>query len=294
MIMKMKMEGVQDSVTRFLGKLKFLFRKFVFAVLSVGPIPTHIAFIMDGNRRFARKHNLKDGSGHRAGFLALMLMLRYCYELGVKYVTAYAFSVDNFNRDPEEVKHVMDLMVEKIEELLKEESIVNSYGVRLHFIGNLKLLSETARAAAEKAMAATAKNNTVVLLICVAYSSTDEIVNAVQESYNEKLHTLQDLNPNGSNDNQINVGYSEKDLEFAVKLSDLERRMYMSVSPDPDILVRTSGANRLSNFLLWQSTHTYLYSPAALWPEISLWHLIWMVLNFQRIKHNLEKKRKQL
>ncbi|KAI3939027.1 hypothetical protein MKW92_029314 [Papaver armeniacum] len=236
-----------------LGNLKFLFRKFVFAVLSVGPIPTHIAFIMDGNRRFARKHNLKDGSGHRAGFLALMLMLRYCYELGVKYVTAYAFSVDNFNRDPEEVKHRA------------------SYGVRLHFIGNLKLLSETPRAAVEKAMAATAKNNKVVLLICVAYSSTDEIVNAVQESYNEKLPTLQDL-----------IDHSEKDLGFAVKLSDVERHMYMSVSPDPDILVRTSGANRLSNFLLWQSTH------------ISLWHLIWMVLNFQRIKHNLEKKRKQL
>ncbi|KAI3980630.1 hypothetical protein MKX01_025195 [Papaver californicum] len=216
------MQGVQNSITRLLGKLKYLFRKFV--------------------RRFARKHNLKDGSGHRAGFLALMSMLQYCYELGVKYVTAYAFSVDNFNHDPEEVKHVMDLMVEKIKELLKEESIVNSYGVRLHFIGNLKLLSETARAAAEKAMAATAKNNNVVLLIC----------------------------------------------------SDLERHTYMSVSPDPDILLRTSGANRLSNFLLWQSSHTYLYSPAALWPEISLWHLIWMVLNFQRVQHNLEKKRKQL
>ncbi|KAI3949729.1 hypothetical protein MKX01_040946 [Papaver californicum] len=288
------MQGVQNSITRFLGKLKYLFRKFMFAVLSVGPIPSHIAFIMDGNRRFARKHNLKDGSGHRVGFLALMLMLQYCYELGVKYVTAYAFSVDNFNRDPEEVKHVMDLMVEKIEELLKEESIVNSYGVRLHFIGNLKLLSETARAAAEKAMAATSKNSNVVLLICVAYSSTDEIMNAVQESYNEKLRSLQELIPNGSNDNQIKVDYNRKDLEFEVTLSDLERHMYMSVIPDPDILVRTSGANRLSNFLLWQSTHTYLYSPAALWPEISLWHLIWMVLNFQRVQHNLEKKRKQL
>ncbi|MCL7034621.1 hypothetical protein MKW94_001229 [Papaver nudicaule] len=289
-----RMQGVQNSATHFLGKLKYLFRKFAFAVLSAGPIPTHIAFIMDGNRRFARKNNLKDGSGHRVGFLALMLMLRYCYELGVKYVTAYAFSVDNFNRDPEEVKYVMDLMVEKIEELLKEESIVNSYGVRLHFIGNLKLLSEKARAAAEKAMAATAKNNNVVLLICVAYSSTDEILNAVQESYNEKLRTLQELNSNGSNDNQIKVDCNEKDLECAVKLSDLERLMYMSVCPDPDILVRTSGANRLSNFLLWQSTHTYLYSPVALWPEISFWHLIWMVLSFQRVQHKLEKKRKQL
>ncbi|OVA19572.1 Decaprenyl diphosphate synthase-like [Macleaya cordata] len=281
-----------NRINGFFGKLGYVFRKCIFHVLSVGPIPTHIAFIMDGNRRYARKLNLKEGSGHRAGFSALMSMLKYCYELGVKYVTVYAFSVDNFNRSPEEVQSVMDLMQEKIEELLMQESIVNSFGIRLHFIGNLKLLNETTRAAAEKAMTATAKNDNVVLLICVAYSSTDEITHAVQESCREKLCKIQELESSGSGGDLIGVDYNENDQEFAIKLSDIERHMYMSVSPEPDILVRTSGAYRLSNFLLWQTTHSYLYSPVALWPEISFWHLVWVVLNFQHVQPTLEKRKK--
>ncbi|KAI3916147.1 hypothetical protein MKW98_004588 [Papaver atlanticum] len=261
-----------------------VFRKFIFSVVSVGPIPTHIAFIMDGNRRYARKHKLKEGAGHRIGLFALMSMLKYCYELGVKYVTVYAFSIDNFNREPKEVQYMMTLVEEKIEELLMEGSIVSKFWVRLHFIGNLKLLNATTRAAAERAMTATAMNNNLVLVICLAYSSTDEVVNAVQKSYENKWCKLQGLDSSGCGSDEIRL----------VDRSHLEKHMYMSVTPEPDILIRTSGAKRLSNFLLWQSTHAYLYSPSALWPDISVWHLIWVVLNFQRVQHNLEKKKKLL
>ncbi|KAI3883468.1 hypothetical protein MKW92_011403 [Papaver armeniacum] len=273
-----------------------LFRKFIFSVVSVGPIPTHIALIMDGNRRYARKHKLKEGAGHRIGLFALMSMLKYCYELGVKYVTVCAFSVDNFNRERKEVQYMMTLMEEKIEELLMEGSIVSKFGVRLHFIGNLKLLNATTRAAAERAMTATAMNNNLVLVICIAYSSTDEVVNAVQRSYKNKWCKLQGLDSSGCDSDEIRSVdcSSENDHEFAAMLSDLEKHMYMSVTPEPDILIRTSGAKRLSSFLLWQSTHTYLYSPAALCPDISVWHWIWVVLNFQRVQHNLEKKKKLL
>ncbi|WMV20539.1 hypothetical protein MTR67_013924 [Solanum verrucosum] len=128
---------------------------------------------MDGNRRYSKKQNLIDGNGHRAGFSALINMLKYCYELGVKYITVYAFSIDNFKRRPEEVVSLM------------------------------------------------------------------------------------------------------------------------SVCPDPDIIIRTSGAARLSNFLLWQSAHCLLYSPAALWPEIGLRHLIWVILDFQRNHLYLKEKKKQ-
>ncbi|CAB4262023.1 unnamed protein product [Prunus armeniaca] len=141
---------------------------------------------MDGNRRYAKKRKLKEGDGHRVGFLVLMSMLKYCYELGVRYVTIYAFSIDNFKRDPEEVQSLMDLIQEKIEGLIKEESIVNRYGIKVHFIGNLKLLSEPVRLAAERAMEATANNSRGVLSICIAYTSTDEIAHAVQESCKEK------------------------------------------------------------------------------------------------------------
>ncbi|XLS71143.1 hypothetical protein HN51_028008, partial [Arachis hypogaea] len=128
--------------SNLLGGLSSYLRRCIFGILSMGPVPHHIAFIMDRNRRFAKKSNLAEGIGHKAGFLSLISMLRYCYELGVKYVTVYAFSINNFKRKPKEVQSLMELMREKIEELLQNESIINEYGVKLCFIGNLQLLAE--------------------------------------------------------------------------------------------------------------------------------------------------------
>lgn len=272
-------------------------RKFLFSILCVGPIPDHIAFIMDGNRRYAKKQKLEEGSGHKAGFLALMSLLKYCYELGVKYTTIYAFSIDNFRRRPEEVQYVMDLMLEKIEGLLKEESIVNQFGVRVSFVGNLKLLNEPVRVAAEKVMIATANNTKTRLLICVAYTSSDEIANAVQESCREKWHGIKALNGMKNDeiqalDGEMSEEYQEKNPD--IKLVDLEKNMYMAIAPDPDILIRSSGETRLSNFLLWQATNTLLCCPRALWPEMGLWNLVWAVLKFQRNYSYMEKKKKQL
>ncbi|GFQ00759.1 dehydrodolichyl diphosphate synthase 6 [Phtheirospermum japonicum] len=123
------------------GFCSFL-RKCIYSIVSIGPIPKHIAFIMDGNRRYAKRHNLEEGSGHRAGFSALMKMLKYCYELNVKYVTIYAFSINNFKRRPEEVQSTMNLIQEKIEGLIEEESIVNRYGVKVNFIGDLNRIRQ--------------------------------------------------------------------------------------------------------------------------------------------------------
>ncbi|WJX88974.1 ditrans,polycis-polyprenyl diphosphate synthase [Trifolium repens] len=302
--------------SHLLGGLCCYLRRCIFSVLSVGPLPNHIAFIMDGNR-----------------------------------------SIDNFRRKPKEVQSVMDLMREKIEELLLKESIINEYGIRIHFIGNMQLLTESVRVAAEKAMRVTAKNQERVLLICVAYTSTDEIVHAVQESCKDKWNEIQ-----ASKEGKVSNGVSKKkglDLHFSdscrdnatkacnsqhegvegagekdvllekngekhsddysegeitscngiveitekrkykqcetasIKLVDIEKHMYMAVAPDPDILIRTSGEARLSNFLLWQTNVCPLYAPKVLWPEIGLRHLVWAVLNFQMHHFYLEKKKKQ-
>ncbi|PHT57531.1 Dehydrodolichyl diphosphate synthase 6 [Capsicum annuum] len=180
------MEGVNGkSVGHLFENISSFVRQCIFSVLNVGPVPSHIAFIMDGNRRYSKKQNLLDGDGHRAGFSALINMLKYCYELGVKYTTVYAFSIDNFKRRPGEVASLMKLMQEKIDELTQEESIVNRLGIRIYFQGNLKLLSDCVRSAAERAMVKTSGNSRAVLSICVAYTSTDEIVHAVQESCEE-------------------------------------------------------------------------------------------------------------
>ncbi|XP_027073467.1 dehydrodolichyl diphosphate synthase 6 [Coffea arabica] len=406
-------------VGRLCGSSISHMRRFVFDVLSAGPIPNHVAFILDGNRRYARKWKLGEGMGHRAGFLSLMSLIKYCYELQVKYVSIYAFSIDNFKRKPNEVKYVMDLMLEKIEGMLKEKTIVEEYGVRVYFIGNLKLLDDNVRHAAEQAMKATAKNSRSILLICVAYTSTDEIVHAAQESceqlcdelqalkpsgapfgkISEELHEmvhaaqesseqlgneLQALKPSGAPFGKINEIAREKlsgtpfgkineimngkeeekpeereqgeangekqedkseekskeprgkekqgdfpngeklenaseekqelsngkleekseeeqkgfvkemkEVQPNIKLSDIERNMYMGVAPDVDILVRSSGETRLSNFLLWQTWNGLLYSPTALWPEVGLEHLVWAILNFQRAHPLFEKRKKQ-
>lgn len=276
--------------TSMIGNWLCFLRKCFFRVLSIVPIPDHIAFIMDGNRRYTKKQNLIDGAGHRAGFSALMSMLRYCYELGVKYVTIYAFSIDNFKRCPEEVQSIMDLMQEKIEALIQEESIVNQHGVRVYFVGNLKLLSEPVRLAAERAMEATASNSKAVLSICIAYTSTDEIAHAVQESCKEKLDEIKLLDESGAGYGLIGPG-ENKNGEHIIGTKDVEKYLYMAVAPDPDIIIRTSGETRLSNFLLWQSAYCILYSPSVLWPEIGFWHLVWTVLDFQRNLFYLKGKK---
>ncbi|XP_059626010.1 dehydrodolichyl diphosphate synthase CPT3-like [Cornus florida] len=283
------------QTTKIFGNLGSFLRRCIFRVLSVGPIPNHIAFIMDGNRRYAKKQNMIEGTGHKIGFLTLMSVLIYCYELGVKYVTIYAFSIDNFKRRPEEVQSVMELMQEKIEGLIEEESIVNRYGVRVYFIGNLRLLSKPVRLSAERAMAATASNSKAVLSICVAYTSSDEIVHAVQKSCEEKwdeIRILETLDASGAGSGKIGLGESETDQgQHLINLLDVDRNMYMAVAPDPDIIIRTSGETRLSNFLLWQSSYCLLYSPSVLWPEIGFWHLVWAVMDFQRNYYFLGEKK---
>ncbi|KAK3206024.1 hypothetical protein Dsin_020070 [Dipteronia sinensis] len=266
-------------------------RKCMFRVVSVGAIPNHIAFILNGNRRFAKKHNIPLEAGYRSAFLSLLYALKYCSELGVKYVSIYAFSIDNFRRSPDEVRCVMDLMLEKVEVLLQEESLVKQYGVRVCFLGKLQLLNQPLRIAAEKAMKATANNTRIVIFICVAYTSTNEMIHAVQQSCIDKLDNhSQALKQTTTHDN-ANEGVKETTM---VKLVDIDKHMYMNGAPNLDIMIRTAGENRLSNFLLWQSTHCMLHAPAVLFPEIGLWHLVWAIISFQRHHSYLEKKKKQI
>ncbi|XP_074276785.1 dehydrodolichyl diphosphate synthase CPT3-like [Silene latifolia] len=281
--------------------------KWMFRILSVGPLPNHIAFIMDGNRRFAKKKNLDERDGYRAGFLALMFMLKQCYELGIRYITIYSFAIDNFKRHPEEVKCLMELMQEKVEGFLEYEGMITKYGIRVIFVGNLGLLSESLRVAAKRAMEATSMNTTTFLLICVAYSSTDEIVRSVEKTFNfhhSKNHFVSEITENGEKkalfSGERSEEYddsSEKEDENEVgiiKMREIKNNLYMSIAPEPDIVIRSSGATRLSNFLLWQTQSCLLYCPAVLWPELRLRHLVWAVLKFQRWYYYLDQKRQEL
>ncbi|XP_039144957.1 dehydrodolichyl diphosphate synthase CPT3-like isoform X2 [Dioscorea cayenensis subsp. rotundata] len=279
--MKYKRQNNFKLSSNIFGRIWFSMRMFLFNVLSFGPMPAHIAFIMDGNRRYSKKHNSKEDTGHSAGFSSLTSTLQYCYELGVKYVTVYAFSIDNFKRKPDEVRSLMNLLKEKIDELLEETSVVNEYDIRVNFWGELNLLTEPVRLAAKKAMTVTGKNTGPVLSVCVAYTSTHEILHAVQESC---------ANVN----KMLAVRYSNECINSAeglVSVADLEQHLYSVSCPEPDIVVRTSGESRLSNFLLWQTPYCHLQNPGALWPEFSLRHLVWSILQYQRAYSSLHAKR---
>ncbi|KAK8564172.1 hypothetical protein V6N13_005610 [Hibiscus sabdariffa] len=264
---------------------KTLVRKLVFRVLRAGPMPSHIAVIMDGNRRYAKRNRLNEGAGHDAGAMALFYLITYCYELGIKYITAYAFSTDNFRRKPQEVGKIMSLLRESMALLTK---ITKHQPVRVHFAGNLELLSAELRDGARKLMEATADYSKIVVTICVCYCCSDEILNSVEESVLEKYYNHSYIrDSHDDNDNDDNDGKN------TITLVDIEKHMYMAVTPEPDILIRTAHEHRLSNFLQWQTSYTQLASLPIDFPELNSWQLTWVILDFQRNYDYLARKKLQ-
>ncbi|KAJ8959197.1 hypothetical protein NQ318_022459 [Aromia moschata] len=208
------------------------FQKFCVNVIKCGPIPNHIAFIMDGNRRYAKKARVGKAEGHSKGFDKLSECLKWCKELGVKEVTVYAFSIENFKRSKDEVDGLMKLAKEKFQKLLGEKEKIMNEGVCIRIIGNLLLLPEDLRKVIAEAMLLTKDNNKAILNVAFSYTSRDEIATSMK--------TIVD----GVDQQHIQIDDISEEL--------ISQCLYTNMSPDPDLLVRTSGEIRLSDFLLWQ------------------------------------------
>lgn len=208
-------------------------------ILKVGPIPSHLALIMDGNRRFAKLHQKNTLSGHIDGFKTLTHVLAWCRDLGINEVTAYAFSIENFRRSKNEVDGLMSIACEKFNQLLNEKEKLAKYGVCIRVIGNIDLLPERLKCLAASAMLMTKDNKTCFLNLALAYTSRDEITSAVRE---------------------LRRGVQDGTLdETDVTPRLLEHCLYTAESSPPDLLVRTSGETRLSDFLLWQTQFSSLF-----------------------------------
>ena len=204
---------------------------------SVSVIPHHIAIVMDGNGRWATRRFLPRVAGHKKGVDALRACVRHCGELGVKVLTVFAFSSEHWTRPTEEVSGLMDLLVmalsREVPQLMKE-------GVRIHFVGNRAALSERVRAGLMQAEAMTAGNTRLSFNICFNYGGRWDIAQAAAA-----------LAARGEAINEHN----------------LDRALALAHVPDPDLLIRTGGEQRISNFLLWQAAYTELYFSDKLWPE---------------------------
>ncbi|MBR3715301.1 MAG: di-trans,poly-cis-decaprenylcistransferase [Clostridia bacterium] len=199
----------------------------------------HIAFIMDGNGRWAQKRLLPRSQGHVAGLKTFTEIVKYCFKLGIANVTVYAFSTENWNRSEEEVSALMGLLEKNIDENA-DELIEN--GIRIIFLGDKTPLSKTL-AEKMKRLEERSSHNKGILNVAVNYGARDEIVNAVNALISEN--------------------------KTAVTAEDISEHLYTKNSPDPDLIVRTAGEKRLSNFLLWQAAYSEFYYSDKLWPDFT-------------------------
>ncbi|XP_053124523.1 dehydrodolichyl diphosphate synthase complex subunit DHDDS isoform X2 [Hemicordylus capensis] len=242
------------------GDLSIL-ERFCASVIKAGPMPKHIAFIMDGNRRYAKKNKVKKLEGHSQGFAKLAQTLQWCLSLGIQEVTVYAFSIENFKRSQDEVDGLMELARQKFTHLLEEKDNLKKHGVCVRILGDLTLLPQDIQELVARVELTTRHYNTCFLNICIAYTSRQEISNAVKE---------------------LAWGVEEGLLQPSdVSEPLIDKCLYSSKSPHPDILIRTSGEVRLSDFLLWQTSHACLVFQSVLWPEYSFWNLWDAILQYQ-------------
>ncbi|GAB6027177.1 hypothetical protein CHUAL_013930 [Chamberlinius hualienensis] len=242
-------------------------------VLTTGNIPHHMAVIMDGNRRFARKHQMVVVEGHTSGFDKLVQMLKWCKEFGIFELTVYAFSLENFKRNENEVKELLNLARTKFEILWESREKAKTEGVRVRVFGDVKRLPLDIQKSIAKVVLFTQDHNKFNLNICVAYTGREDIFQAVKwTATGVQLGLIQ-----------------PEDITEAV----LQSCLYTGNSVEPDLLIRTSGETRLSDFLLWQSSYSVLAFVDVLWPEFTFWNLAGAIFYYQRnVEHS--KKYKEL
>ena len=207
-------------------------------------LPTHVAIIMDGNGRWAKQRHLPRVEGHRMGVESVRAVVRACGEAGIKYLTLYAFSVENWNRPKDEVAALMKYLARYLKNEIGELTRNN---VRLEAMGQIHRLPEFVQEQLEKTKAALAKNNGLTLILALSYGGRTEIVDAVR-NIAEKVR-LGELEPAEITDEVIS------------------QNLYTRHWPDPDLLIRTSGEMRVSNFLLWQISYAELVVTPTLWPD---------------------------
>lgn len=215
-----------------------------FNMIDKNNIPKHVAIIMDGNGRWAKKRFLPRTFGHKAGVETLRDTLKACKEIGVKYLTVYAFSTENWNRPQEEVNALMELLWKYLKNEIKE---LHSNNVILNFIGDIQKLPERVRLELKNAVEETKNNDGITLSLALNYGSRNDIKNAI-------IGILNDF----------------KDEKLSIEdISEETIRTYLTTRsiPDPDLLIRPSGELRLSNFMLWECAYTEFWFSSIYWPD---------------------------
>jgi undecaprenyl diphosphate synthase len=236
-----------------------------------GKLPDHLAVIMDGNGRWARKRNKLRIFGHENAIEAVRDTVESCAKLGIPHLTLYAFSTENWNRPKREVDSLMKLLVAVLK---KELKTMHKNDIRLNAIGRIDSLPKKAHAELLEVMAATKNNKRLTLTLALSYGSREEITQAVRSIAAKVKNNI--ISPDDIDDTVING------------------HLYTQNLPDVDLLIRTSGEHRISNFLLWQIAYAELYFTDVLWPDFRAHHLVEALINYQNRERRFGKTSEQL
>lgn len=240
-------------------------------LIDLERLPEHIAIIMDGNGRWAKQHGQPRVFGHKNGVKAVREVTECCAELGVKYLTLYAFSTENWNRPAFEVTALMELLVLTIG---KEIKTLQKNNIRLNAIGNLNNLPEKCRKELLKAIDHTKDNTRMTLTLALSYGSREEIYEAFKKMHQDII------------DGKISLDELQHDS--------LRNYLYTSHIPDPELLIRTSGEHRVSNFLLWQIAYSEFVFTDKLWPDIEKNDVYSFIHQYQQRERRFGKTSEQI
>ena len=234
-------------------------------------IPNHIAIIMDGNGRWARKRGLRREKGHQAGKKSVKKIIESCIELGIKYLTLYAFSTENWNRPKIEIDFLMQLLFLSLND---EFENLNKNNIKFDTIGNLERLPKKISNYLEKVKLETNRNSTLTLTLALSYGSRNELIDAMKEiSLKVKNNII-----------------SSKNIDETV----INDHLYTRNLPDVDLMIRTSGEKRISNFLLWQIAYSELYFTKKLWPDFRKKDLYKAIVSYQNRERRFGKTSEQI
>ena len=239
--------------------------------IDLTKLPTHVAVIMDGNGRWAKKRGLERNVGHQYGVISATEVVEAAREIGIKFLTLYTFSTENWNRPKDEIDALMKLLVDSIH---KETDRLIENNIRLLVIGDIKSLPDICFRQIQETMDLTKENYTTSLVLALSYSSKWEIINAIK-------NITEDISKN-----KIVTG----DINEELFNSYLTTRNI----PDPELLIRTSGENRISNFLLWQIAYTELYFTETLWPDFKKEEFFKAIVDYQKRERRFGKTSDQI
>ena len=239
--------------------------------IDLKKLPKHIAIIMDGNGRWAKEKGLLRALGHESGTNSVRTTVEACVELGVGNLTLFAFSTENWNRPKLEVKTLMQLLITS---LRKEMNTMQKNSVQLKAIGNINHLPEKVQKELLHVIEATKENTKMILTLALSYGSRDEIVNATRQICDKVKNNI------------ISIEKIDDEL--------INQHLYTRNLPDVDLLIRTSGEKRISNFMLWQIAYAELYFTEVFWPDFKNENLYEAIINYQKRERRFGKTTDQL